>query len=134
MIERDINSAVFLRGYVDPVPGPIHNGSTIYDTKAILVTDSQSCSIRLPVLFVGKSRIRRVDDQILYVSPRQITARIETCGMEQRSQVWKRIETCGMEQRSQVWKRIETWNGTEITGVEENRDMEWNRDHRCGRE
>ena len=39
-----------------------------------------------------------------------------------------------MEQRSQVWKRIETWNGTEITGVEENRDMEWNGIWTCGME
>ncbi len=70
----NVNGAVLSLWHIGPMSGPIDQGRGIHQTKPILVTVSETCTVLGPVGVLGNMGITGVYYNILDVSPGQVGA------------------------------------------------------------
>lgn len=69
-----------LRGHSDPIASSVYNGGRVEHSKTIFMADFESCTIGLPSRVMGVGRVRRIDYQVLHVTPGQVLTGVDKKG------------------------------------------------------
>lgn len=86
-----------LRGHSDPIASSVYNGGRVKHSKTIFMADFESCPIGLPFRVVGIGRVRRIDNQVLHVTPGQVSTGVDKKGREQCGSGTGGADSIGME-------------------------------------